>query len=158
MLEFRLLALSLLQQDPGRGFTRYRLMKMANALYSALLPPYSAGAFYHEMGLLEKNGLIIIREGKVRITDAGIQHLHQELRRPLPHSLSQLWLRALAIALLREKEAREECLKIIRLFLISFTDRQTFGAKEGDPRALWLKTIGKFLAISIQEFVAGLQG
>ncbi|MCX7632267.1 MAG: hypothetical protein N2Z22_02910 [Turneriella sp.] len=156
MLEFRLLALSLLQQDPGRGLTRYRLMKMANALYSALLPPYSVGAFYHEMELMQRRGLITIHEGKVYVTDGGIRYLHQELRRPLPHSLAPLWLRVLAIVLLKNDDAREDGLKIIRLFLIKHADRQSFGDKMCSEKELWLKATDKFLAAFVHEFITNL--
>lgn len=118
--DLRILALAVLQRSPKLCTSRYIVMTKINHIIQDILPPYSPGAIYHELKLLEKENMIEINHNKpITITAQGIQLLHYNLlESPLPDALLSRLVKILALVLLADSTKKRTGLRKIQIEMI----------------------------------------
>jgi DNA-binding PadR family transcriptional regulator len=95
-------------------------MTNINQIIQDILPPYSPGAIYYELKLLQRDGLIKINQNKsIEITAEGLDFLHSQLlEHPLPPPLLSRLVRILALLLLSDEAKRSTGLRKIQIEMI----------------------------------------
>jgi DNA-binding PadR family transcriptional regulator len=95
-------------------------MTKINHFIQDIIPPYSPGAVYHELKLLEKANMIKINQsGLITITPQGLDLLHYDLlERPLPKPLFSRLVKILALLSLADSTKRATGLHKIQIEMI----------------------------------------
>jgi DNA-binding PadR family transcriptional regulator len=160
--DLRLLTLCVLQRQAATNLTRYQVMTNINQIISEILPPYSPGAVYHELRLLQRDKMVTINHNAfVNITELGKEFLHRTLlETPTPAPLLSLVMRVLAILLIENNQIRETGVHKLQIELIKYnqknqTTRQIMSDIKLSPKSE-LCELTRHLKKTITSFVAQL--
>lgn len=160
--DLRLLALAVLQHRPKATLSRYQIMTNINHIIGYILPPYSPGAVYHELKLLEKEQMINFnQELRVTIAEHGLDYLHHSLlETPLPAPLLSRLARILAALLLSDESKKATVLRKVQIEMIKNNqllpkNKRRAKTKE-DETENELSFLGYSLNQSVSAFIAQL--
>ncbi len=160
--DLRLLALAVIQHNPGANLTRYQVMTKINHLISEITPPYSPGAVYHELKLLQREKMIIIDHiSKVSITEPGTIFLRETLlSAPIPSPLLSSLIRIAATLMLNNETDKLEGLKKCQIELIKYSQISASSERRKqykyDSPIIELTQLVFAIRKSVSSFVAGL--